>query len=196
MDVDYYRKAPFKQSDLLLLAPSLKMDLGTAKAGICEELTWKWLKRISTKRHKYINPKARMDAFVQESTFVKAVERHKSNTFDTAAAYRIGSVRYGFPSNEPNSYEKAFQRLRLSGGGLFISFTCPNYHDGKHSIGIYIAPTPGIRLLNPNVHVFDANEGEYELKYGYLSIWLPTFLQEKYGAIIPRDILECHYMGQ
>lgn len=196
MNVDYYRKAPFKQSDLLKLAPFLKIELGKAESGICEELSWKWLKRISTKRHQYTDPAARMDAFLKESTFGKAVERHKANFFDTAAAYKVGPVRHGFPRSNPGTYEKAFQQLRLHGGGVFLSFTCPKFEDGKHSIAIYIIPTPGTRLLNPNVHVFDANEGEYELKYGYLAIWLPVFLQEKYGAIIPVHILESHYLNQ
>jgi hypothetical protein len=192
MNVDSYLQASFKQSDLLKLASFLKIELGRAESGICEELTWKWLKRISTKRHKYAKPKDRMDGFVNESTFGKAVELHKSNPLDKAAAYHMGPVSFGFPASNPGTYEKAFQRLRLHGGGLFLSFSCPKYENGKHSIGIYIIPTPGLRLINPSVHVFDANEGEYELKYGYFLIWFPVFLQEKYGSEIARDILECH----
>ncbi|TQV68085.1 hypothetical protein FKG94_24235 [Exilibacterium tricleocarpae] len=152
MKIDLYLKQPFKQNELIAMGLMLdKRFLDTpAHKGICQELCWKWLKRLSSKAATYDSPKKRMDAFWKEQTLLKAMSRHNTAANNVLiyphTTYTLNNVQCNF------SYRRDIQsRWRIKGGGLYFSFRCPNYNNEKHSIAAYIFRQSGQRLLDPLV---------------------------------------------
>lgn len=195
MNVMSYLTAPFNQVWLLNDAQQrLQLQLGSAATGVCQELCWKWIKRMHRKRNIYNNPILRMGVLLRDSTITKAVTRHQ---YMTAHPLAFLEERYGISrtlvDHRLNYSFDSMKKFRLHGGGMYLAFTCPNYNNEKHSIAFYMVPSTqsGLRMIQTRVQVFDANEGEFDMTFGVFSIWLPKFMQEKYGATI-NDVCEMH----
>ncbi|MBC7939438.1 MAG: hypothetical protein H7Z19_06675 [Chitinophagaceae bacterium] len=176
MTVDAFRKYEFNQSEILGMMQGVVKGTPAA-AGICQELCWKWMKRMRTKADKYGTPKDRMEALWKEATVSKAIARHNG-------ANQL-SVPQDFYNIEKNNWQQKWgydkkmeDQWRTKGGGLFISVTCPRYNDGKHAISFYTPPS----ILASKVFFFDPNEGEYEMNFSKYYTFLPEFLSEKYNA--------------
>ena len=193
MDLLQYQTAPFKQREIINMGELLKCSAKDTAAdnGVCQELAWKWLKRLSTKSDKYGTPKARMDAFWKESTITKAINRHNQSAANQLISphklYGLEGVQINF------SYRRdVVSRWRMNGGGLFYSFSCPKYNNGKHAIAAYIPKVPGQRLINVEILTFDPNLGEFKMKAGVFPIWLRLLLKEEYEAT-EDNIMEVDY---
>jgi len=187
-DVDKFRTYEFNQSEILTMMGGTVKGTAAAK-GICQELCWKWMKRMRTKTDKYSTSKGRMDALWKDSTVNKAIDRHNK-----ATQLSVPQDFYNIPKNNYQSkwgYDKGMiDNWRLKGGGLFISVACPKYKNEKHAISFY---TPA-SITNTAVFFFDPNEGEYQLKFGDFYKFLPDFLENKYWAKIS-DIVEIVVYG-
>ncbi|MGH1345920.1 MAG: hypothetical protein ACRBN8_30430 [Nannocystales bacterium] len=191
MNLDKYLTAPFNQSGVLRKAvetdPSLK---GThASKGICQELCWKWLKRLSTQAVRYDSPEARMDSLALERTVGKAMDRHNGAdlmTF-THKQYKLEGVDCYL------SYRRDVQsKWRVKGGGLYFAFTCPRYGNGKHAVAAYLFRVEGQRQTRSSVLVFEPNRGEFKMEAGMFPIWLRETLRS-YGGT-EEDVREIRFL--
>lgn len=195
MNVMSYLIAPFKQRWLLDEAQQrLQLQLGSAATGVCQELCWKWIKRMHRKRTIYNTPFIRMGLFLHDPTITKAVTHHQYMSGHPMAFLeeRYGISRTVVDHRYSYSFD-AMKTFRLHGGGMYLAFTCPNYNHQKHSIAFYMVPSTqsGVKMTQTRVQVFDANEGEFDMTFGVFSLWLPKFIHEKYGATI-NDVREMH----
>jgi hypothetical protein len=186
MSVDDFRKEEFDQSDILGMRrfsdPAFAQT--HANAGICQELCWKWMKRLKTKTNVYATPKQRMAALWKDNTVDKAVNRHNQlhASFGALYSHRL----YGIPDPEVKSRFKYdadfFEKWMLGAGGLFIAFRSPRHRHEKHAISAYSHKITA-HALNPPILFFDSNHGEYETKGGYIfTHFFKAFLEEKYSA--------------
>lgn len=189
MPVDDFKKCAFKQSEVL----SMKADAvkGTSAAkGICQELCWKWMKRMHTKLGKYGTPDGRMNALWNEQTVDKAISRHNDPALmkhGPQSGYGIGKQNHA----RQWGYDKELvSRWHHKGGGLSISFRYANEDNVLHAIAFY---TPSDTAVT-KIFFFDSNHGEYEISSGMFYKFLPDFLMEKYGSSMS-DIVETFVYG-
>ncbi|MBV1858764.1 MAG: hypothetical protein KUG77_10160 [Nannocystaceae bacterium] len=192
MNVDDYLTAPFKQSWILKEAIKAKPSLnGTnASQGICQELCWKWLKRISAKPVKYDSPISRMGSLTLDKTVDNAIARHNTANLltHTHEQYHLENVECYF------GYRREVQsKWRVRGGGLYFSFTCPRYGGGKHAIAAYIPRVPGRRQTHSAALAFEPNKGEFNMNAGMFPIWLRETLRS-YGGT-EKNITEIRFLN-
>jgi hypothetical protein len=185
VSVDDFKKEGFDQSEILGMRRFSDPGFAQTHAnnGICQELCWKWMKRLKTKANVCSTPKQRMSALWKDKTVDKAVLRHNQ----LHAALTLYSHRlYGIPDPEVRSrfrYDQDFfEKWMLGAGGLFIAFRSPKHRHEKHAISAYSRKIT-VQTLNPPILFFDSNHGEYETKGGYIfAHFFKEFLEEKYSA--------------
>lgn len=176
MGVDDLRTETFSQSEILGMKKA-EVTGTSAEKGVCQELCWKWMKRLKTKSNKYSTATDRMNALWKDATVDKAIDRHNS-----ATQLSVPQQFYNIPKDQ---YQFAFKydddmisKWQLKGGGMFYSVFCPKYNNEKHAIAAWLSPNP----LNPSLLFFDPNEGEYKMGAGRFYGFFADFLKEKYNA--------------
>lgn len=191
MNPDEYLTASFSQSLVLRAATKTDPRLKDTPAsnGICQELCWKWLKRLSAKPMQYDSPMARMDSLALERTVGKAVERH-----NVANLLTYTHKQYGLEGVDCYlSYQRSVQsKWRIKGGGLYFAFTCPRYGGEKHAIAAYMFRAPGRRQTQSAALVFEPNRGEFKMVAGVFPIWLREILRS-YGGT-EENIVEIRFL--
>lgn len=192
MNLDKYLTARFDQSWVLGEAIEAEPSLEGTKAseGICQELCWKWLKRLSTRPVRYDTPVSRMGSLTLDKTVGKAIERHNAANLLTYThkQYRLKNVECYF------DYRRSVQsKWRIEGGGLYFSFTCPRLGGGKHAIAAYMFRTPGRRQTQSSALVFEPNRGEFEMDAGIFPIWLRETLRG-YGGT-EENVVEIRFLN-
>lgn len=188
MPVDDFKKCAFKQSDVLSVR---NVKNTSAEKGICQELCWKWMKRMHTKLGKYGTPEKRMEALWNMSTVDKAIGHHNNPALmkhGAQSGYGIEKTNYAWQWGYGRSL---VSRWHHKGGGLFISFKYANSDNVLHSIAFYApADTSATELF-----FFDSNQGEYQISPGMFYKFLPDYLKEKYGSSMS-DITETFVYGE
>lgn len=178
MPTDDFRTVVFSQSEILGIKKN-SVQGTEAAGGICQELCWKWMKRLHTKPLAYGTPANRMNGLWKESTVDKAIERHNA-----ASLLSVPQTSYNIPRNawiQRWGYDRPMvNQWCITGGGLFLAVECPRYQNRKHAISFFTsADGPSFRLL-----FFDPNRGEYEMGFSRFYKFLPEFLGEHYDAAV------------
>mgnify|MGYP001612957901 CR=1 FL=1 len=187
MNLNQHLKAAFEQKLVIQFANSMNNNRFAdtqAMAGVCQELCWKWLKRLKRQPLLYSNADTRMNAFFdKQKTIVKAMDRHNHQAKNL---HRYPFEYYGFLKSEVNTIgldkHKTIENWQKEGGGIFIMFLMS---DGNlsHAIAAYKFPNNGASGWHrKKVLCFDPNYGEYEINPGDINGWLRTLLVEKYGC--------------
>lgn len=217
-DLMRWLKAEFSQGKLLKKVASVtELDMKTPAGGICQELSWLWLRMIHQARP--ATPEDRLASFDDVELVVRCV--------DVSRAVSKNPMKYVYVlldfmktevSERYNFDEPSLDSFDHQGGGIHIQFMCPKYgEDAKHAIAAYtpprLAPTKPTKsafklssifkigsskskpstststsiVMTPNISVFDANEGELEVPPHEFRAWLTNYLLEKYGAVLVRD---------
>ena len=97
MAVDDFRKYDFNQSEILNMMQGTVKGTSAAK-GVCQELCWKWMKRMRNKANTYSTAKGRMEALWKDSTVNKAIARHNQATLMS-----VPQDFYNIPKNNSQS---------------------------------------------------------------------------------------------
>ena len=197
MGVDDKLTAKFDQGEILNLYritdPNFKTT--SADAGICQELAWKWMKRLNTKVAKYHSPELRMEALNKFETADKAVTHHNNYTPLTYVFSNYNIPRAAVKSHF--HYDKnMLNSWALQGGGLYLSLKIPNRNDEKHAVAAFSRPVSRTEP-NPPVFFFDPNHGEYKAPGSSAAFmkFLTDFFKEKYATEPLGNIMEMAHYG-
>ncbi|MFG6464077.1 hypothetical protein ACG04Q_21070 [Roseateles sp. DXS20W] len=190
MPLDDFKKYEFKQSEVLFIKEREVAGTSAAK-GICQELCWKWMKRMHTKLGKYGTPKDRMNALWKESTVDKAIDHHNNPALMKSGAQSGYGIQKGNYARAWGYDMGLVNRWHQKRGGLFISFRYVNDDNVLHAIAFY---SPA-NTLATTLFFFDSNQGEYEISLGMFHKFLPDYLKEKYGSSMS-DIVEVFVYGE